>query len=111
MGERQKLSVKIESRSISSKSGLLLLESQTEGMIISQVSKVNAILNQDTEKEKALELEMLETGEIVLPDLDQNDFIELFVLYEGAYTEFDYRVSSFFFFFSPQKESNALIHI
>jgi hypothetical protein len=93
LGERQKLSVKIESRSNSSKSGLLLLESQTEGMVISQVSKLDAILIQSDKEEKALELDMLETGEIILPVLNENDQLELLVVYEGPYTEFDYRVS------------------
>lgn len=89
LGERQKLSVKIESRSVASKGGILLLESQTEGMTISQMPKVSAILNHDQE----VELDMLETGEIILVDLDKNDFLELFVMYEGPYTEFDYRVT------------------
>lgn len=93
LGERQKLSVKIESRSIASTSGILLLESQTEGMAISQTSKVPALLKRDEDSEKEeLQLEMLETGEIILPDLAKSSHLELFVTYEGPYTEFDYRV-------------------
>lgn len=37
-------------------------------------------------------LDMLETGEIVLPDLEPENALEIFVIYEGSYTEFDYRV-------------------
>jgi hypothetical protein len=71
-----------------------MLESQTEGMEISKVSQVSAVLTRDTDKEQVeeMQLDMLETGEIVLPDLKTKDIIELFVVYEGPYTEFDYRV-------------------
>lgn len=94
LGERQKLSVKIDSRSYPAKDGILLLESQTEGMEIIRVSKVSACLTrppevQDTEE---LELDMSDSGEISLPNLDAQDKLELFVEYEGPYTEFDYRV-------------------
>lgn len=98
MGERQKLSVKIESRSVTATSGILLLESQTEGMTISKVEKVLGILRQGTEEETAVELNMLENGEIELVDLDKHGFLELFVMYEGPYTEFDYRVKYKFCF-------------
>lgn len=93
LGERQKLSVKIDSRSAASMAGILLLESQTEGMTISNVSKVSAILKRQDKQEEVIELDMLETGEIILVDLNKNDHLELFVMYEGPYTEFDYRVS------------------
>ncbi|CAO3657560.1 unnamed protein product [Mucor hiemalis] len=51
LGERQKLSVKIESRSIASTSGILLLESQTEGMVISHTGKVPALLKNEEDSE------------------------------------------------------------
>ncbi|KAG2194871.1 hypothetical protein INT47_002665 [Mucor saturninus] len=94
LGERQKLSVKIDSRSVASKGGILLLESQTEGMTISQMPKVSALLNHGEDEEKEIELDMLETGEVILVDLDKNDHLELFVMYEGPYTEFDYRIKA-----------------
>lgn len=72
--------------------GTLLLESQSEGMTISHASKVTAVLTHQ-DKEEEIELDMLETGEVVLVDLDKNDHLEIFVMYEGPYTEFDYRVS------------------
>jgi co-chaperonin GroES (HSP10) len=94
LGERQRLSVKIDSRSCSTTSGIVTLESQTEGMEISKVSQVSAVLTRSTtEQVEEIQLDMLETGEIVLPDLNAQDIIELFVVYEGPYTEFDYRVS------------------
>lgn len=101
MGERQRLSVKIDSRSCSTASGILLLESQTEGMEIVHVSKVSALIkstNAEEEKGQETELDMLATGEIILPDLKPNESVELFVVYEGSYTEFDYRVRLFFFY-------------
>ncbi|GAA5815085.1 hypothetical protein MFLAVUS_008591 [Mucor flavus] len=94
LGERQKLSVKIESRSVTATSGILLLESQTEGMTISKVEKVFGVLRQGTEEETTVELNMLENGEIELVDLDKHGFLELFVMYEGPYTEFDYRMKA-----------------
>ncbi|CEP10929.1 hypothetical protein [Parasitella parasitica] len=90
LGEKQRLAVKIESRSCSTTSGMLLLESQTEGMEIVRVSKVSAIVD----AKRDVELDMLETGEIVLPDLKPNEFIELFVVYEGSFAEFDYRIKT-----------------
>lgn len=42
---------------------------------------------------KEVQLDMLETGEISLIDLEPKQILELFVIYEGPYTEFDYRVS------------------
>jgi hypothetical protein len=96
LGERQKLSVKIESRSIASTGGILLLESQTEGMVISQTEKVHALINQDEKEQQEIELDILETGEITLPDLAKNSILELFVTYEGPYTEFDYRVKYYY---------------
>lgn len=62
-------------------------------MKISNVSKVNAVLTQKGTEEKKVELDMLESGEIVLMDLSPDETLELFVMYEGPYTEFDYRVS------------------
>ncbi|KAI8636445.1 Cullin family-domain-containing protein [Parasitella parasitica] len=90
LGEKQRLSVKIDSRSCSTTLGVLLLESQTEGMEIVRVSKVSAIID----AERGIELDMLETGEIVLPDLKPNESIELFVVYEGSFTEYDYRIKT-----------------
>lgn len=71
-----------------------MLESQTEGMEISKVSQVSAVLVCNANKMQAeeMQLDMRDTGEIVLPDMNPNDNIELFVVYEGPYTEFDYRV-------------------
>lgn len=92
LGERQKLSVKIESRSVASTSGILLLEPQTEGMVIAHNEKVSALLDEGDKEQQQLELDILETGEIALPDLAKNSTLELFVTYEGPYTEFDYRV-------------------
>lgn len=45
LGERQKFSVKIDSREISVTKGILLLESQTEGTKIVQLSKVAGLLH------------------------------------------------------------------
>ncbi|CAO3645018.1 unnamed protein product [Mucor fragilis] len=95
LGERQRLSVKIESRECAITSGILLLESQTEGMDIVQVSKVSALVKTtEAPEETEAELEMLATGEIILPDLKPAESIELFVVYEGSYTEFDYRIKT-----------------
>lgn len=91
MGERQKLSVRIDSRSYPAFGGTLKLESQTEGMEIIQVPKVSAILRRNDTSEE-LELDIIDSGEIQLPDLNAHDKLELFVEYEGPYTEFDYRV-------------------
>ncbi|KAG0746394.1 hypothetical protein G6F57_006570 [Rhizopus arrhizus] len=88
--ERQKFSVKIDSREISVTKGILLLESQTEGTKIVQLSKVAGLLHSDGEA-KEVQLDMLETGEISLIDLEPKQILELFVIYEGPYTEFDYR--------------------
>lgn len=37
-------------------------------------------------------MDVLETGEIVLIDLEPNQLLEIFIVYDGPYTEFDYRV-------------------
>ncbi|KAG1058998.1 hypothetical protein G6F42_028462 [Rhizopus arrhizus] len=37
---------------------------------------------------------MLATGEIILPDLKPDESVEMFVVYEGSYTEFDYRIKT-----------------
>lgn len=58
-----------------------------------RVSQVAALVKTtDAQQEKEIELEMLATGEIILPDLKPDESVELFVVYEGSYTEFDYRV-------------------
>lgn len=93
LGERQKLSVKIESRSVASTCGILLLEPQNEGMVIAHNEKVSVLLNEGDKEQQQFELDILETGEIALPDLAKNSTLELFVTYEGPYTEFDYRVT------------------
>lgn len=38
-------------------------------------------------------MDVLETGEIVLIDLEPNQLLEIFIVYDGPYTEFDYRVN------------------
>ena len=43
---------------------------------------------------KSLELDMLETGEIVLPTCEPEQNLQILVPYEGSYTEFEYRVSN-----------------
>lgn len=88
--------MKIDSRSYAAASGTLVLESQTEGMEIIHVAKVSAILSRHEGQQEELELDMLESNEIRLPDLNPHDKLELFVEYEGPYTEFDYRVSIVF---------------
>ncbi|RCI03830.1 hypothetical protein CU098_007459 [Rhizopus stolonifer] len=93
LGEKQRLSIKVESRSYDSKSGVLLLESQTEGMEITKVPQVSAIVIRDQQEEQ-IELNMSENGEIALPDLAPHEQIELFAVYEGPYTEFDYRIKT-----------------
>lgn len=62
-------------------------------MDIVRVSQVAALVKTtDAPQGKETELEMLATGEIILPDLKPDESVELFVVYEGSYTEFDYRV-------------------
>ncbi|KAI9486248.1 MAG: trafficking protein particle complex subunit 10 [Benjaminiella poitrasii] len=94
LGERQKMSVRIESRSCRANQGMLLLESQTEGLNIIHTDSVKAVLKRQENEEK-IELKMLEaTGEIVLPKLEPLDQLEIFVTYEGPYTDFEYRIKS-----------------
>ncbi|KAI8982642.1 Cullin family-domain-containing protein [Pilobolus umbonatus] len=92
LGERQRFSVNIESRGSTAIGGILLLESQTEGMEISHVPKVKATLTNEEDEMEEFSLDMLGKGEIQLPDLKPNNTLKLYVLYEGPYTEFDYRV-------------------
>ncbi|OBZ90744.1 Trafficking protein particle complex subunit 10 [Choanephora cucurbitarum] len=94
LGEKQRLSVTIESRETSCTAGTLLLETQTEGMEITMTSHLNAILSSPDQEDRQLELTMSETGNISLPDLAPHTRLELFVLYEGSYTEFDYRIKT-----------------
>ncbi|KAI7906306.1 trafficking protein particle complex subunit 10 [Cokeromyces recurvatus] len=95
LGERQKISVQIDSRTCHVKQGVLLLEPQTEGMEIIRTNQVKGILRHNEEEQKEIELKMSETtGEITLPELYPLDQLEVFVKYDGPYTEFDYRIKS-----------------
>ncbi|KAI8148730.1 trafficking protein particle complex subunit 10, partial [Fennellomyces sp. T-0311] len=93
LGERQQLAVRIDVGKTAVKNGKVLLEPQMEGFIIVKTGKVPATLQADTEQ-KTLELEMLESGEILLPSCEAEKTLELLVEYEGAYTEFEYRIKT-----------------
>ncbi|KAI7848995.1 trafficking protein particle complex subunit 10 [Circinella umbellata] len=98
LGEQQQLAVHINTGKTPISNGKVLLESQMEGFSILKTDKVQAVIqtsSQDNENNsKTLELDMLETGEIILPACEPEQNLQLLVAYEGSYTEFEYRLKT-----------------
>ncbi|KAI9243615.1 trafficking protein particle complex subunit 10 [Phascolomyces articulosus] len=95
LGERQQLAVRINTGKKSISKGKVLLEPQMEGFSILKTNKVQATLQgENDEDSKSLKLDMLDSGEIVLPDCEPEQNLELLVEYEGSYTEFEYRMKT-----------------
>jgi hypothetical protein len=92
LGVHQQFAVRIKTRDSAITNGLLVLESQTEGLEITKTDKVPAKLTTKDGDIKELELEMNDNKLILLPHCEAHEELELFVVYEGPYTEFDYRV-------------------
>ncbi|KAI9499327.1 trafficking protein particle complex subunit 10 [Zychaea mexicana] len=97
LGERQQLAVRISTGKKHITGGKVLLEPQMEGFALLKTEKVSATLRGCEDEEDAprtLELDMLESGEIVLPECEPNQTLGLLVEYEGSYTEFEYRIKT-----------------
>ncbi|KAI8089523.1 trafficking protein particle complex subunit 10 [Halteromyces radiatus] len=94
LGERQSFAVRIQSKETPITNGRLLLEPQTEGLEIINTNKVPAKFKTHSGDIKQLELDMQEDGHIILPACDAHEELELAIIYEGSYTEFDYRVKT-----------------
>lgn len=92
LGVHQQFAVRIKTRDSVITNGSLFLEPQTEGLEITRTDKVPAKLTTKDGDIKELELTMNENKLILLPPCEAHEELELFVVYEGSYTEFDYRV-------------------
>lgn len=114
VGEPQKLAINIDTAENAVSSGKIILEPQTEGFSIAKQEKVQAMLKRG-EGEKgmyfcssssrltstfpledcqSMDLDVSPSGEIVLPACEKHSKLVLYVVYEGAYTEFEYRVGA-----------------
>ncbi|OAD74957.1 hypothetical protein PHYBLDRAFT_186589, partial [Phycomyces blakesleeanus NRRL 1555(-)] len=97
LGERQKFLVSIKSGLSTITNGRLLLEPQTDGLKILRDEEVCGYIQNIKDREaspKKHELEILDSGEIVLPDCEADHELEIYVAYEGLYTEYEYRVKT-----------------
>ncbi|KAI7870261.1 trafficking protein particle complex subunit 10 [Spinellus fusiger] len=118
LGERPKFLVTLRSGIAPISNGKLLLEPQTEGLNIIKSEKVRGHLRSTKDGKEVLqdlELETLETGEIIIPDCDANQVLELFVTYQGPYTEYDYKIKTTVSYTTETKErrfiSADVVHI
>lgn len=96
MGERQQFLVRINMSEKPISKGTLLLEPQTEGLTICKTEKVLAkhYKKGDENEVKEIQLEMQQDdNKVILPACDAHDILEIFMVYEGSYTEFEYIVS------------------
>ncbi|KAI8340503.1 trafficking protein particle complex subunit 10 [Chlamydoabsidia padenii] len=94
LGVHQQFAVRINSCESTITSGILFLEPQTEGLEITKMDKVPATLKTKNGDVREMELEMNDDKQIILPPLQDFDLLELLVVYEGPYTEYDYRVKT-----------------
>ncbi|ORZ25693.1 trafficking protein particle complex subunit 10 [Absidia repens] len=94
LGERQQFSVRIKTQESVIDNGTLLLEPQTDGLDIVNTGKVFAKLKKKNADIEEMELDMQDTKHILLPACEAHDELELFVVYEGSYPEFDYRLKT-----------------
>ncbi|KAG0193308.1 hypothetical protein DFQ28_005751, partial [Apophysomyces sp. BC1034] len=90
----QQFAVRVDTGSTRITEAKLSLESQTEGLEIVKTGKIQAVIKNQDGTSSETDLDILETGEIALPDSDANQTLELLVVYEGPYTEFEYRVKT-----------------
>ncbi|CDH50087.1 hypothetical protein RO3G_08432 [Lichtheimia corymbifera JMRC:FSU:9682] len=94
LGERQRMALRISIGDHAITGGKAHLEPQMDGLLMAQTEKVAAKIVEGEDKGTTLELDMLENGEIVLPACKAHQVLELLVGYDGAYTEFEYRVKT-----------------
>ncbi|KAI9318228.1 trafficking protein particle complex subunit 10 [Dichotomocladium elegans] len=94
LGERQQIAMRISVGDYPITCGKALLESQMDGFEILKTETIAAKITREAGESDTLELEMLETGEIILPDCEPNEIIDLLVPYEGSYTDSEYRVKT-----------------
>ncbi|CAO3653789.1 unnamed protein product [Cunninghamella echinulata] len=104
LGERQQFLVRINMSEKSISKGTLLLQPQTEGLVICKTEQVLAKLYKKNHDVEEIQLEMQDDNKVILPACDAHNILEIFVVYEGSFTEFEYIVKTTVSYHSENNE-------